>query len=388
MLEFRYKYQMPITYLDENEEVSQVYETRYGFVWMSFEDQFVVLLSRDDMLNSRLISALSKASLTVPKLAKLPREVVNRHFEIEKIRRASYRDDEHNLRRSVSGGSGMFQLCSDEINLREEDSIREGALYDEDINNRIKSGIGMTQRKGKFYFTRILSASDLREWAGRRLPAFVQDIREWALVNKTLVATDPSASRHNATPTAQYYIEQIIQMIVSMKRDKLTDIEHDLDLAPIALAMPSASMTLSLSSDCTECGDQANACPECHSNKVALMGNEFVCDDCGNALASGNKVSLMCPNGHLHDGDLEGAIILTPKTSISNRIDKELKKIGHSWEKGVDIFSLTEGMLSLEYKQAKRLSRGDTYIMNGGQAGAFGNTPRASRVTQKAHQKN
>jgi hypothetical protein len=175
--EIRYRYYTVHRFLNAEERPDQVLQTRYGFLWLDLSVGYLTILSRDEKINNLLTRALSSCLQAIPLPVRLPKELVDKHFSIEKARRLSHYDPGTGVRQSLSG-RGLWQAFDEEIRARERRFARPSSFYEEEVADGIISGLGVTASKGKIYLTKTLPTSIVREWAIQRLPDLVGDVKD------------------------------------------------------------------------------------------------------------------------------------------------------------------------------------------------------------------
>jgi len=338
-LEIRYKYQIIHRFLNQEEEPDFVYQTRYGFIWLDPAEGYLAILSKDERLNAVLLGALSGILQALPIPVKLPKELLDEHFPLERARRFSHLDPQNRVRLSISGDSQALQQYRDEILDRDSRCLRPGALYDEDIAPGITSGLGITSRKGKLYLTKTLSTSVVRRWAHSRLPELVRDLRGWVERNpQSAVRASPIISRLKLSDEGKAYVVKIVEALLQAKREAVASV--NLGIPPLALyqALGSNRLNPFVHFECEVCDELCDRCVNCESTNLVLVEDQVQCRDCGTVLTLDGKITLKCINGHLSSAALDEALGFLPKHILEQPIYRVLDKVGVSWQRGKEHF--------------------------------------------------
>jgi len=338
-LEIRYKYQVIHRFLNEREEPDFVYQTRFGFIWLSVHKGYLAILSKDEKLNSILIRALSKCLQVWPIPVKLPKELLDEHFPLERARRLSHLDPQTRVRQSISGDSRALELYRAEILNRDSRYLRPGALYDEDITEGLVSGLGVTARKGKLYLTRTMPTSVVRRWALRRLPELVHDLREWVTHDpQSSVRASPIISRLRVGDDGKAYIVRIVEALLQAKREAVTSVSLGIPPFDLFQALGSNRLDPFIHFECDQCYGLCDRCVNCESTNLMLVGEQIQCQDCGAVLTFDGTIALKCVNGHTSSAALDGSLGFMPKHMLQRPIHRVLDSIGIPWRQDAEYF--------------------------------------------------
>ncbi len=338
-LEIRYKYQVIHRFLNENEEPDHVYQTRYGFVWLSVADGYLVILSKDKKINNILISVLSRALKVWPTPVKLPKELLDEHFPLERARRLSHLDPQTRVRQSISGDSDALEEYKAEILSRDSRYLRPGALYDEEIEDGLTSGLGVTARRGKLYLTKTLPTSVVRRWAHKRLPELVRDLRGWvAQEPQSVVRASPIISRLKISDEGRIYVARIVDALLKVKREGVSS--ASLGILPLDLyqALGSKRLNPFVHFECEQCYELCDRCTHCESTNLVLVGDEIRCGDCEAVLTLNGTITLKCVNGHASSATFDESLGFVPKHLLERPIYRVLDNIGIPWQRDGEHF--------------------------------------------------
>jgi len=381
-LEIRYRYLYPLSYLDENEQPGIALETRYGFLWLDLADKYIVLLSRDDKLNQKIVRSLAATLHTLVHAASLPRTLVNKHFPLENARSVAYFDPNSQVRRAFSGKDKLYNHLQSEIQTEESGHLRLSGLFEEEISDDVTSGLGTTDRKGKIYFTRILSATQLRDWAIRRLPQLISDLREWQVSKPEAIPLPAEVSRLRITDDAKRQMAQILSSVLELKKSAESEIHFDEVLADASKAIGSQYLHVGFELECPECGEAAGGCAACGGTVIKIDNEEFICKKCKTAFVRGEAVSLRCIRDHVFDGALADAIVLRPTAAMDALVSRLFDRAGLEWRPGFDVFSISGRSIHRGVLTTNLGAGTTTVYISGGNQGAVGNAAIAQQFSQ------
>jgi hypothetical protein len=187
--EIRFRYYVRHRFLNADERADEVLQSRYGFLWLDLSQGYLVILTRDEQANGLLAAALVACLRATPVPVHFPKELIDKHFSIEKAKQLSYYDPGTGVRRCISG-HGLWQRFEQEIAAREQQFARPSSLYDEEVAQGVVSGLEVMASKGRMLLTRTLPTSVVRAWARQRLPDLMRDVRELQAYQPQAAAVD------------------------------------------------------------------------------------------------------------------------------------------------------------------------------------------------------
>jgi len=336
--EIRFRYYVLHRFLDPEEQPSQVIQTRYGFLWLDVNEGYLIILSRDERINHLLTRTLGKCLQVLPLPVRLPKDLIDKHFPIERIKRVSHYDPATGVRRSISGRD-LWQKAEQEIRAREQRDVRPSSLYDEEVTKGVTSGLGVTASKGKIYLTKTLPTSLVRAWAQQRLPELVHDV-------KAVRADRPQAfsrsietiNRMLLTPTGKSAIIAVVEGLLQADREGLTSLDLSQQGLEIYRAVEGKYFEFYLRALCGECDETAELCPHCESPSLKLDGQRVVCNGCGATISDGASVALRCMNSHTISAPLAKALSLVPNHFLQQRMERIFAELGQVWAEKADYF--------------------------------------------------
>ncbi len=80
LAEIRFKYLILHRFLNHNEESDQVYETRYGYLWLCPAQCYLAVLAKDNAVAKKMLDSVAIALHVMPKPVQFPKDLIDRHF--------------------------------------------------------------------------------------------------------------------------------------------------------------------------------------------------------------------------------------------------------------------------------------------------------------------
>jgi hypothetical protein len=185
-LEIGFKYSSLYKYINvsDNEEPSHIYETHYGFLWINFEESYLVLITKDEKINKQIIKAFKEGleiSLATPKLTKT---IINRIFPKYKVRSASFAQ-ETGTTYKISFAKEISDDPIEQNKLEELEKTgdrKSAARYNEKISDD-SSVISINSDKSKITILKIFSTEEIRNWGLSKFKEISDEIKNIKTTN-------------------------------------------------------------------------------------------------------------------------------------------------------------------------------------------------------------
>lgn len=350
--ELRFRYYVTHRFLNVDEEPDEVLQSRYGFLWLELEQGYLALLSRDESVNRFLILALTRVLRATPLPIHFPKEVLDKHFSIEQAKRLSYYDPGTGVRRSISG-QGLWERFELEIRLREQQNARPTSMYDEEVAEGIVSGIGVSAAKGKIYLTKLLPTSVVRDWARRRLPDLMRDVRELRTAKPASLGQSVEAlERMDLASSGREAVQSLVEALLQTEREGLTSYTLSQTALEIYQSLAGRYFNPYLRTQCGQCDETAELCPYCESQALQFEKTLVTCEDCGATISGEGTVILRCMNGHVTEVSLSQAWSIAPNHWLQKRVTRVFAQMGLNWDERSDYFHI-EGYTLYRLRRAE-----------------------------------
>jgi hypothetical protein len=338
--EIRFRYLVAHHFLNIEEQPDCVLQSRYGFLWIDLQMGYLIILARDERVNQQLTQAASQCLQAIPIPIRFSKELLNKHFSIEKAKRVSHYDPGTGVRQSISGHS-LWKEYEDEILFREQRYTRPSSLYDEQVAEGLNTGLGVTSSKGKVYLTKALPASLMRAWAIQRLPDLVRDVKETRAAQPELFSRSLEEINRMRLPAAgRAAITAIVEALLRGDREDLTALQLSQSAQEIYTALDGKYFDRYLRAQCAECDETAESCPHCDGRDFQFKERQIACKECGAAVSDEHFVVLRCINGHATAVPIADAVSIAPNHWLLKRMARIFDELGLSWDAKADYFHI------------------------------------------------
>jgi len=347
VLEIRFRYLILHRFLNEYEEPAHVFETRYGYVWISPGQRYLALLAKDGVVAKKMLESVSIAMKVIPKPVQFPKDLIDQHFDIDNAKRLSHLDPKTGVRQSISGEKEALSGFMGEIEDRDSRYMRPGALYEEEIDESTRSGLGITAKKGRIYFTRTLSTTQVHLWVDTRLRSFVGDIHrvlaerpenvyQASIIVSRLRTLDGSGKRN---------LELLLDAVVHARKNEQQTVQLGIEADAIYEALGHSWLQRYYVFSCPDCNEACGLCPKCDSAQITQNDQELTCAKCGCTLSSDGMATLCCVDHHTHSFDIADSLGYLPTRKLLRHIHKLMMQLDLSWNLDRDTIHIDAGGL-------------------------------------------
>lgn len=347
VLEIRFRYLVVHRYLDQQEDAAEVLETRYGYVWLNAVQRYVAVLAKDGSIAAAMLDIIAQRLKVKPQSVQFPRDLIDRHFELQNAKRFTHLDANTGVRQSISGDREALAGYLGEINARDIRYQRPGVLYEEVLDETMRSGLGISTKRGRIYFTRTLSTQQIRHWVGTRLSDFVADLRASLdeRPEKVYQASALVRRLRNVDDNGKMLFDSLFDAVAWAKRESLQTVYPAASASAFYTALGDAWLTPRYTCSCPECDDACGLCPGCYSSKIKQVGEDLVCSKCDQKLSAHGRATLCCTNHHVHQFDLAGSVGYLPTPKLHSILARALQSIQLSWNMERETIYLDAGGL-------------------------------------------
>lgn len=294
VVELSFRYGAVHTYLDLEERPQSVAESKYGFAWINQRDQYVAATG-DEHVVQTVLDAIGASLGAQPVRVAFDKRTLDKHFTLESISSIQHENLVTGTRHRVSreGLKGGDPEAFAEVRARDEESIRTGALYAEQIDGVGTVGIGVSAERSRMNTTRAVSVTALRAWAAPKLAHLARSLLE-------LRETEPILFFENArdlslvgVPRSHY--EPVGEIAVAVARARKQDLDRvglDKRAESFAGRLPAKAGGLSSRPSCASCGENVLAqCEACLSSVIEVSEGSMRCARCA-------ATAFACMHGH------------------------------------------------------------------------------------------
>jgi hypothetical protein len=343
--EMRFRYYALHRFLNADEQPDQILQTRYGFLWLDLKIGYLAILTRDEWLIGLWTRVLSNCLRAIPRPVRFPKEIVDKHFSIEKVKRVSHYDPSTGIHQSVSG-QALWKKVEQEILNRDRRYVRPSSLYEEEIAEGVTSVLGVTANKGKIYLTRTLPTSLVRAWGRQRLPELMRDLHD-------LYASQPEAfprpieaiNRMRLPAAAKVVLVEIVEALLQADCEASASADLPSNALEIYEALAGKYFAPYLRAPCSQCDESAELCPRCGGPTLQFTNLRVQCKACRATVSEGESVALGCMNGHTTRALLPDVFCIAPNHWLQKKLTQILSELDHRWEENSDYFCVEQSTL-------------------------------------------
>ena len=178
--EISYSYTAPITYTNPDTEYPDiVYDLRSGFIWLERRKRWLAVCARDELIHDLLVQALQE--IAVPSLTRtvFPKVLLQRLESYDALRRAALMDPKTKTTRRWSNphmGSDDPHALK-EVKDHDQSDERMSSGYNQMLGENIGFALGYTSSRGRIFFSRDLTAEQLRSWGPQKVDTIIRELR-------------------------------------------------------------------------------------------------------------------------------------------------------------------------------------------------------------------
>ena len=276
-LEIALQYQERYNYISpETEQSDFIYELKFGFLWINFDQRFVSISIPTESLVGTIAKTIERAFECFVSPVNITKKIVNSVFSKESMKRTTLSNPDPD-----SGKPGKVTLADSDLGnkvgqLTEfEGYDSPSSVYQEaiDEDGDFFSTLGVNNDKGKIYLTRQLKASEMRRWGIWRIGQImnhINSIQENGEIDEKFESfgldEDPELVAFTTSNDEKKVILEVIKAVVTCKVKKIESFKlHDLNVDKIVGSLKKHTI--------------ARFYPYCESCDHYA---DITCNDCGN----------------------------------------------------------------------------------------------------------
>jgi hypothetical protein len=277
--------------------VDLIPDLRVGFAWVNRDAGWIAICARDELINNVLIQSLHEQLQTKIRRIVIPKSVVQRLEPMQRIRRASLHEaSSGTTRRWANAKMTGDPVAMAELAKRDETDDRPASGFTEELPDGTAFALGYSNPKGKIFFSRDLTVTQMRGWAPAKITDIIDAIR-------ALRETDPSEFAHalggdvlSGLPTrARSAVLEIALAVAGCKKSGASETRLDRDALELGsqLARFAEKETRV---QCDECEEPAPIrCASCQGETITVEGTAIVCSSCKQPV---DRERVECWQGH------------------------------------------------------------------------------------------
>jgi hypothetical protein len=361
VVEGSYSFQVRLDYIDEEENPTSVYETKYGFFWINLEKKYVIIHSSENKILRAIKNAIEKATDTHLSALNIPKTLKNHlpFLQKESLKSGKLHDPgkrSENFRYLSFVDESPYEKGYE--NLEEKYPEVTDARYRTIIDDEKETSLKIKCNKAAISLAGKIKASQFRAWCIERLDelirvidAFKNDIPEY-IQTRDLINT-PELKKFSVKQ------REIVVLLVS----KLLEIKHtknsfesmSLEISSLELASKIGNLFhVQYEFEWPECSHEEGyliRCPTCNSSEFIFKeknSEKFLL--CHPGISHKHfqfPIKLTCGNDHSYVLDIEEFLEkaeLLPSSELLDIVAEIIKHHipGFSFDKEVETFFVRE----------------------------------------------
>ncbi|BFH67368.1 hypothetical protein J27TS7_16230 [Paenibacillus dendritiformis] len=341
-VEIALQYQERYNYINpETEQSDFIYELKFGFLWINFDQSFVSISIPTESLVGTISKTLERAFDCFVSPVNITKKIVNSVFSKESMKRTTLSNPD-----PESGKPSKVTLADSDLGnkvgqLTEFDGYDSpSSVYQEaiDEDGDFFSTLGVNNDKGKIYLTRQLKASEMRRWGIWRIGQimnYINSIQENGEIDDKFESfgldEDPDLVAFTTTNDEKKVILEVIKAVVTCKVKKIESFKlHDLNVDKIVGSLKKHTIA-HFYPYCDSCDHYADiTCNHCGNTDLLTVSvkrgqaPKVICSFCYTELQQDNVRCLMDHKVRI-DSWYDG-VVINPKSTLVELTEKIINK--------------------------------------------------------------
>jgi len=304
----------------ETEELVEIPDLRFGFIWFSEAESWVAVSARDERVAVEFISVIADHTDIPLYQFAIPKSV---EIDIEgyaNVRRASHIDTRGVRHRVTHENLHSFADVVDDIQTRDRMQNRTSSGYNASVGD-YSFVVSYNREKGAISLSKHLPATQLREFCVFKISQITSRIARLRRDTPDELVKVALGQKHRAVRRSiREPLDEILGQFATARIGQLEQIELNID--PLWL-FSSYKFSTNLRFKCLECDDlQFIACLNCGEASFRLRGAKLQCAHCN---AEFNAANFQCIEGHPGSSpDLGELIMAWPTRNVLRDLDDAL----------------------------------------------------------------
>ncbi|NMP11363.1 hypothetical protein [Paenibacillus polymyxa] len=337
-LEIALKYQERYNFINpETEQSDYIYELRFGFVWINFDQRFVSISIPTESLVGIVSKILENAFDCFVSPVNITKKIVDSVFNKESMKRTTLSNPDPSSGRADKVILADSNLGNKMDQLKEfEDYDSPSSIYQEaiDEDGDFFSTLGVNCDKGKIYLTRQLRASEMRRWGLWRIGQIMTHINSIQengdideMFNSYGLEEDPDLIAFTTSNDEKRVILEVVKAIVTCKLKKIDSfklLSWNVDKIVGSLKKHTLIRFYPYCESCDHYTDiTCNHCGNIDLLEISVKRGrtpKVICSFCHNDLQQENVRCLMDHKVRV-DSWYDG-VLINPKSSLIELIEK------------------------------------------------------------------
>ncbi|RUS44567.1 hypothetical protein [Cohnella sp. AR92] len=341
-LEIAFKYQERYNFINpESEQSDFIYELKFGFLWINFDQRFVSISIPTESLVGNIAKTLERAFDCFVSPVNITKKTVESVFSKESMKRTTLSNPD------PSSGKPDKVTITDSNLGNKVDQLKEFEGYDSpssvyqeaiDEDGDFFSTLGVNCDKGKIYLTRQLKASEMRRWGIWRIGQIIghiNSIQENGEIDEKFssfgLEEDPDLTAFATSSDEKKVILEVTKAIVTCKVKKIDSFKLlDLNTDKIVNALKKHTLTR-FYPYCEKCDHYSDiVCNHCGNVDLLEISTKrgqapkVICSFCHNELQQ-DQVRCLMDHKIRIDTWYDG-VLVNPKSTLIALVQKIINK--------------------------------------------------------------
>jgi hypothetical protein len=341
-LEIALQYQERYNYINpETEQSDFIYELKFGFFWINFDQRFVSISIPTESLVGIISRTIQEAFNCYVSPVNITKKIVDSVFSKEAMKRTTLSNPNPD-----SGKPSKVTLADSNLGIKvgqltEFDGYDSpSSVYQEAINKDgdFFSTLGVNNDKGKIYLTRHLKASEMRHWGIWRIGQIMNhfnSIQDNGEIDEKFESfglnEDPDLVAFTTSNDEKKVILEVIKAVVTCKVKKIESFKlHDLNVDKIVGSLKKHTIAR-FYPYCESCDHYADiTCNHCGNTDLLMVSvkrgqaPQVVCSFCYTELQKDNVRCIMDHKIRI-DSWYDG-VVINPKSALVALVEKIINK--------------------------------------------------------------
>ena len=348
-VEIPFTYESKLIYLEPTtRDLARVYELTPGFIWINTKFK-VMSIHAKSKLAIDIVIKLFETAFNVKLLNPiLHKNIIDEIFDRTSLESGSWFSPEEDMelpRRIRATDQKLFDKGLIKT-MEQKKHERISSLYSQNIHQRLKIRVGISQWLGKIYITKTLRTSELRSWAPPKILEVFKIIKEKELKGiKEFIDALKAKGFNRTSSIRRYSLEEkevllnIIGSLLFLKQNHQHTQRVSISISSILKKFPKLFLSNPIPEMfCEKCQETIfPVCVNCGNNNfmVDLQKSRLVCDICN------RENNIQCLYGHtIPVNGLNDLVILLPSWRFYEIMRSLTNELGYSqWDEN-DFFHM------------------------------------------------
>lgn len=302
IMEFSYSYIASFQITNPETEFPElVKDLRMGFIWIHLHDGWVSICARDEAIDLILAEAVQEQLQCTVKRISIPKSVLQQIEQFTSLRRIRHYNPPTGTGRQVTNPKMLNDnLAMAELKERDQYDERLSCGYNETLEDGTTFALGFSNERGKIFFSRDLTVTQMRSWGPLKISQIIGGIRNLRATDPVkLVASASSIVLKRIPVELKQLITEVTEKIISCKMHNVSELPLNKDSLAISNLLRNKVQIIPRVY-CAVCDEFSMIhCSSCQSIITKVQNGQLICSN----PSCHQEVPLhqvLCSEGHLN----------------------------------------------------------------------------------------